>query len=319
MPPDPQNPQAPPITPENYVAPGTKMLNAAGDALQGTKLQKAYDAAKSWLGEHEDKIDEQYLKPFRQGLDNMADDLQSAAESGHTQGGVPLTGPTKALTEAAAAGLRMVPIGKTVKDTAAAVIAPPELNESALAKNLVEGEGLIYKGEVSPGTGIHMIEHPDHPGITSTFRGEMTPENVHANMERKVKEFGKEYVKPNENKTVYRARAVGEEGVKSGNRPVATDSPEKAKEYAKNLESMTGKPHEVVEIPLKGTTHTKHPLPDSKDTWYSFQKDVPEGSIKAPKKSAAPETPKAAPASQKSSSQTDKVKKQANEKGSKDL
>jgi hypothetical protein len=375
----------------------------------GSPLEQAYGKAKSWLAEHEGKLDEKYLKPFRQGLDNMSEDLQNAAETGHTKGGVPLTGPTKALTEAAAAGLRMVPIGKNVKETAQAVIVPPEFTEAeftklpihsqldyyhemmmdpattyeqreavraarrdlrtarqaqetldmdeatdrlraanqtvlnsperkaalgkvntalqnkpADAKKLVEGEGLVYKGEVSPGTGIHMIEHPDHPGMTSTVRGEVTPESIHANMKRKVEEFGKDYTPPNDNKSVYRARAVGEEGVPKGTHPVATDSKEKAAQYAKNKEAMTGKPHEVVEIPLKGTAHTKHPLPDSDDTWYSFQKDVPEESIKGGKKSAAPETKEAAPSPSekskpKNSSQSEQVKKSANEKGSKDL
>lgn len=169
----------------------------------GSPLEQAYGKAKAWLGEHEDKLDEKYLKPFRQGLDNMADDLQQAAETGHTKSGGQLSGPTKALAEGAAAGLRMVPVGKTVGDTAQAVIAPPELKEENLAKKVVEGEGLIYKGEVSPGTGIHMMEHPDHPGITSTVRGEITPANVHSNMERKIKDFGKEYIKPDKASNVY--------------------------------------------------------------------------------------------------------------------
>ena len=336
--PDPQN-QAPETTLQTVKRNLTTLPDEAGSPQAagvaqykenfGSPLEQAYGKAKSWIGEHEGKLDEKYLKPFRQGLDSMADDLQDAAEKGRTKGGVPLTGPTKALTEAAAAGLRMVPIGKNVKETVGANVLPMDLGgEGNLAKKLVEGEGLIYKGEVSPGTGIHMIEHPDLPGKTSTFRESqgMTPENVHKNMERKAKEFGKDYVPPNENKSVYRARAVGEEGVPKGTRPVATDSAEKAKEYAKNKEEMTGKPHEVVEIPLKGTTHTKHPLPDSKDTWYSFQNEVPEGNLKKsgvpePKKSASPETPKEAPSAgeKKTSSQSDGATKAANEKGLKDL
>jgi len=59
----------------------------------------------------------------------MADDLQHAAESGHTQSGGQLTPVTRVLVGGTGALLRAVPIGKDVKETAAGLIAPPELSE----------------------------------------------------------------------------------------------------------------------------------------------------------------------------------------------
>ena len=306
----------------------------------GSPLERAYGHAKAWLGEHEDKIDEKYLKPFRQGLDNMADDLQNAAETGRTKGGVPLTGPTKALAEGAAAGLRMVPIGKTTKETAQALIAPPELKEEGLAKKLVEGEGLIYKGEVSPGTGIHMIEHPDHPGVTSTFRGEMTPENVHKNMERKVKEFGKEYVPPSkeiqpaithEPGKINVVKLADDTGKNQGMVKYTIGANKEAMVTAANIEpSMRGKGHGVAmyeraaaEAKKQGATGITSDLAgtdsmDSARVWESLMKKHPDEIQKVPSKPGSPGyrwTFK----NEKTSSLSDKAKKAANAAGSKEL
>src|SRR5260221_2983569 len=49
----------------------------------GSPLQQAYGKMKNFLGEHEQHLSEKVLKPFRQGLDNMADDLEEAAGTGH--------------------------------------------------------------------------------------------------------------------------------------------------------------------------------------------------------------------------------------------
>src|SRR5439155_18708297 len=98
---------------------------APGEGLeQGTKLGKAYDAAKSWLGEHEQHLSEKVLAPFRTGLDRMSEDLQQAASSGHTQSGGQLNPVTRALAGGAGAALRMVPVGKEVKETAAMAVTP---------------------------------------------------------------------------------------------------------------------------------------------------------------------------------------------------
>src|SRR6266568_2482524 len=106
-----------------------------------TKLGKAYDAAKSWLGEHEQHLSEKYLTPFRQGLDNMAEDLQQAGESGHTKSGGQLTTPARLLVEGTGALLKQVPVGRNVKETVQAMAVPPELPEAkVLSRELKAGE-----------------------------------------------------------------------------------------------------------------------------------------------------------------------------------
>ena len=224
----PDPPQNPPATP----TPAPSMLS------------QAYDKAKSWLNEHEQHLSEEVLKPFRQGLDNMANDLQNAAESGHTKSGGALNAPTRALAEGTGALLKMVPVGSDVQSTVQAMAVPPELG-------------------------------PEERAALST--------------EKKALDFSKlegyELVKPAE--TAYRARPVGETGVAAGERPVATSSAEKAQAYKENLEDMTGKPHEVVQVPVKEGEHTKHTGPNG-ETWYSFKKDVPEKSVKVQEEKPSP-------------------------------
>jgi len=87
-------------------------------------LARAYRHAKSIFDEHEQDFSEKVLAPFRQGLDNMAADLQQAAESGHTQTGGQLTQPTRALAEGVGGLLKQVPVGRDVKSTALAIAVP---------------------------------------------------------------------------------------------------------------------------------------------------------------------------------------------------
>jgi hypothetical protein len=98
----------------------------------GTPLERAYGKLKSWLSEHEGKISEKYLAPFRQGLDNMAADLGEAAETGHTKSGGQLTPTTRALAGGVATALKAVPVGHDVPETLAATITPPEVKPEAL-------------------------------------------------------------------------------------------------------------------------------------------------------------------------------------------
>lgn len=59
-------------------------------------------------------------------------------------------------------------------------------------KNVIEKAGLVYKGEVSPGSGVHQFEHPDHPGKTAALKAaDLTPESVKTKMASKIKEFEK--------------------------------------------------------------------------------------------------------------------------------
>src|SRR5262245_65399779 len=53
-------------------------------------LGKAYDEMKSWFDAHENNLSEKHIAPFRQGLDNMAADLEDAADRGYTASGVQL-------------------------------------------------------------------------------------------------------------------------------------------------------------------------------------------------------------------------------------
>jgi len=95
----------------------------------GSPLERFYGSAKKLISEHEQHLSEKYLAPFRRGLDSMASDLVQAGETGHTKSGGQLTPTTRALVGAAGAGLRAVPIGSNVKETAAALVVPPEFPE----------------------------------------------------------------------------------------------------------------------------------------------------------------------------------------------
>src|SRR6266436_5086981 len=108
----------------------------------GSPLEIAYGHAKQFLQKHEGKLSEKYLAPFRSGLDNMASDLQRAAETGRTASGGQLNPVTRGLVGAAGAGLRMVPVGKDVRETAAMAVVPPELGPEgkALAREIKAGE-----------------------------------------------------------------------------------------------------------------------------------------------------------------------------------
>lgn len=289
----------------------------------------------------EDTVNQKVIQPFRAGLDNMATDLQTAGETGHTATGGQLTGPTRALASGVGTMLKYVPVGNTVKDTALMAITPTlpeghlfeglrvipsapmaaeeaaalrqftgkelsseaELNAArktkaefdanqALAKRqvntdpkasvpsknknvsemksssvteqkvergtepstamsdaekadlrkstgrdlkseedyinarknqaewesnkalsagkvdtdpkahvasknrnqtpakVIQDAGLVHKGELVPGSGVHMFEHPDHPGKTAALQHPFTPTEVKKKMDSKLEEFG---------------------------------------------------------------------------------------------------------------------------------
>lgn len=56
-------------------------------------------------------------------------------------------------------------------------------------RQTIENEGLNYLGEVSPGTGVHMFEHPNEPGKTAALKAPFTGEQVRNKMASKVTEF----------------------------------------------------------------------------------------------------------------------------------
>jgi hypothetical protein len=108
----------------------------------GSPLEQFYGRAKKLISEHESKLSEKYLAPFRSGLDNMASDLEQAGETGRTKSGGALNPVTRGLAAASGAALRMVPVGKDVKETAEMAIVPPELGPEgkALSKEIKAGE-----------------------------------------------------------------------------------------------------------------------------------------------------------------------------------
>jgi hypothetical protein len=186
-----------------------------GEALYnknlGTPLEQAYGKAKQFLDELQTHASEKVLKPFREGLDAMAQDLQAAAQSGHTQTGGQLTEPARALAGGVGTLLKYVPIGQDVPETVA-MAANPELGPEekgaidlsglrireipaevpkASPEQMIKDQGLIYKGELTPGSGAHMMEHPHYPGKTATmmFKPDTTPEQVAAKMGSKLEEL----------------------------------------------------------------------------------------------------------------------------------
>ncbi len=67
---------------------------------------------------------------------------------------------------------------------------PPQLSPNEQAKKTVEEQGLNYKGELMPGSDVHMFEHPDHPGKTAALQGPLTADAVRDKMQSKLREFG---------------------------------------------------------------------------------------------------------------------------------
>ena len=59
------------------------------------------------------------------------------------------------------------------------------------AQAALEGAGLTYKGEVMPGSGVHMFEHPDHPGQTAALKEPFTADQAKVKMDSKLQEFQK--------------------------------------------------------------------------------------------------------------------------------
>jgi len=57
------------------------------------------------------------------------------------------------------------------------------------AKKVVEDAGLKYKGELTPGSNVHMFEHPDHPGETASLPGPLTTDAVKTKMDSKLQAF----------------------------------------------------------------------------------------------------------------------------------
>jgi hypothetical protein len=99
----------------------------------GSPLEKAYGKFKGILAQHEQHFSDRVLKPFRESLDAMSDDLQDAAQTGHTRTGGQLTPLTRGVVGATGWLMKQVPVGSNVKETLAANIIPPELGPEGKA------------------------------------------------------------------------------------------------------------------------------------------------------------------------------------------
>lgn len=157
--------------------PKPEYMAPAEDLTQGTKIRKAYDAASQWLGEHEQHLSEKILRPFREGLDNMADEIES---SPYVKAATPVA---KGVATGTAELLRMVPVGKDVQSTALAMLPPPELKGLRVrpAANILHEEGdafnrvLLKSGEKEVGRVNYNLDK-DAASITAShvdpeFRG----------------------------------------------------------------------------------------------------------------------------------------------------
>ena len=72
------------------------------------------------------------------------------------------------------------------------VFRPKAASVRPTPKQAIEDAGMVYKGELMPGSHVHMLEHPDYPGKTAAMKEaeNITPETVKEKMANKLKEFG---------------------------------------------------------------------------------------------------------------------------------
>src|SRR5260370_9252433 len=62
----------------------------------------------------------------------------------------------------------------------------------ATPESIIKGQGLVYKGELTPGSAVHQFEHPGHPGITAPLnegRNGITSDAVASKMTDTLREF----------------------------------------------------------------------------------------------------------------------------------
>lgn len=80
---------------------------------------------------------------------------------------------------------------KTKKLDFSSIPGHSEIPATQAPKQTIENEGLKYKGEVhkaGEGTGVHLFEHPDHPGKLSIHEDDLTPEALKKKIEWKQSE-----------------------------------------------------------------------------------------------------------------------------------
>lgn len=153
-------------------------------------------------GPDEDAPHNRPFKQFRQGLNNMATDMHKFADSHASQ----LSPAARALLHESASGLEQVPVGSNLAETAA--VLPLGHGEIAgkltrQAEEVAEKYGLKYRGEVSPGTGVHDFKAPD--GGSLALKSEQLGDEklIQEKLAKRKKE-----IKPEELHPVAQAKAV---------------------------------------------------------------------------------------------------------------
>lgn len=162
---------------------------SSGEALK--TMHAAIDTAKQYLnrpevsgiikenvGNREPGLSRQYhYSPER--LKSMHEETQRRIQNGTTN-----SGPTGA--EGAEGRAADVAGGEgTAPQSARGTLQAAELTP----QQTVEDEGLKYKGELVPGSGVHMFEHPAQPGQTAALKAPFTGEDVRQKMASKIGEF----------------------------------------------------------------------------------------------------------------------------------
>jgi ribosomal protein S18 acetylase RimI-like enzyme len=123
-------------------------------------------------------------------LDSVVDKAQQAGAKGLTVGKVNSASPDAIALFDRVKEKPVTTIESPIKGSQARRIILEKNVPKAAPQKIIEDQGLKYKGEVSPGSGVHMFEHPDHPGRTAALaESKITPEGVKAKMDSKIAEF----------------------------------------------------------------------------------------------------------------------------------
>jgi hypothetical protein len=155
------------------------MNRAVDQAKEHLTRPEVSDIIKENHGLREPGLSRQYhYSPDR--LQSMHDEAMRRAQNGAGQANNPGVGGEGGTGRAAdvpggEGGTAQAP-GSTVQ---AAELTPQQT---------IENQGLVYKGEVVPGSGVHQFEHPNEPGKTAALREPFIGSQVRDKMQSKLAE-----------------------------------------------------------------------------------------------------------------------------------
>lgn len=149
---------------------------------------------------------------------------------------------------------------------------PPakENPEPTLKQGIIMPEGGMEEGEIPENGKLSAVEGaittkpPAKVGALDTIEGGIRTKNSD------IEHYA------------YRARDVGEQGVPSKSLAQATTNEAEVHQIAKNREDVTGKPQEVVKIPLhslKSDDYTAKAAPRGGGNWIKFNRDLEENEV----------------------------------------